>query len=680
MRLPRSIAPLLFALGILSGCDDPLDPTARLDPVPNEEAPGVLDADSIPLPVFALFSATHSIGVQDLGTLGSGEIHVAQSLNNRGHVVGSSTDDAGNLRAFFWSPASGLIDLGTTGGLEAKAHDINEADVVVGSSRDANGNYEAFRWTENTGIVGLGQFGGLESRAFAINDRLMVVGQYTPAFDPLDLSSYRGVQSFGWTPSIGFVELPTLGSPFVGMAYDINNAAQVVGVSAESADPDAPLLAYIWSPGSGIRSLGAMGPEFSEHAAFKINQWGEVAGGAFNEVTQTWHPFIWSESDGFTDLKTLGFEPSASGIAIDINFFGHLAVLILEADGTRTPAVWVREVGVVELPTLGGQDGEIWAINDFGMIVGWTEGAAGQMRPALWSVNLAPQERIEDVIDVINGIISESADPDLIKDLEDAVEKAQQAAEALEDDNLPKAIDKLKKAVKKLEEAIETALDPQTGATLTEALVQAAREIALATLDNAKAFGGDLEDIAKAEVHMEDGDAFRAAGENEDAVDQYKKAASDALKALDFSIKDRLRDVLHYIDDYMMATATSHAAYDKLDDIATSISAALPLLHDDDYGAVMDTVEIAVADLNQAVADGVFDEESDCETLFDKLVDTAWHLADEAIKDAKDRDGDPATIEAAEQLQLDAYDLHWSMQYAEAVAKYKQALAMALGA
>ena len=88
----------------------------------------------IPVTHAALFSNGN---VQDLGFLkAGGNFSRANDINASGQVVGfsSSTRDGEKSRAFLWTAATGMIDIGTLGGAFAQAYAINDAGFITGAA------------------------------------------------------------------------------------------------------------------------------------------------------------------------------------------------------------------------------------------------------------------------------------------------------------------------------------------------------------------------------------------------------------------------------------------------------------------------------------------------------------------------------------------------------------------
>jgi probable HAF family extracellular repeat protein len=114
-----------------------------------------------------------------IGTLG-GNFSDAAAINDRGQIVGASTNAEGNLRAFLLDDGR-MRDLGTLGGPNSAARDINERGAVVGFSSAANGEPHAFVWLRGV-MVDLNTVlrnpspGFTLMEANAINDRGEITG------------------------------------------------------------------------------------------------------------------------------------------------------------------------------------------------------------------------------------------------------------------------------------------------------------------------------------------------------------------------------------------------------------------------------------------------------------------------------------------------------------------------
>jgi probable HAF family extracellular repeat protein len=99
--------------------------------------------------------ATHW-GIQNLGGLPGVQTSYAEGCSNDGSVVvGSSTDDKGNLLATRWD-ATGISSLGALGGSSSEAHAVSaDGSVVVGGAGlpfiNGVSEFTAFRWTAATG-------------------------------------------------------------------------------------------------------------------------------------------------------------------------------------------------------------------------------------------------------------------------------------------------------------------------------------------------------------------------------------------------------------------------------------------------------------------------------------------------------------------------------------------------
>ncbi|ONI84728.1 hypothetical protein ALI22I_29915 [Saccharothrix sp. ALI-22-I] len=117
-------------------------------------------------------------GVTVLST--SGQVaNGPQALNERGDVVGWTTEFSGVRKATLWPGGGKPVDLGVPGPSEAVA--VNERGDVIGwTSADNPDAPRAFLWRAGK-VSYLGSLGGAHSLPVALNDRGTIVGESTTA-------------------------------------------------------------------------------------------------------------------------------------------------------------------------------------------------------------------------------------------------------------------------------------------------------------------------------------------------------------------------------------------------------------------------------------------------------------------------------------------------------------------
>jgi probable HAF family extracellular repeat protein len=189
-------------------------------------------------------------------TKGCSEIH---GVNDAGVAVGISTSDTSLGRAFRWTAETGMVDIGTLGGNEAKAWAINNEGVIVGWSLDETLQVRPFAFDYGR-FIELGLLpGGTNGEALAINDNRLIVGGSTclggegenqaPAFHPV---MWRIAPPDVARPEPAIPDAVDLGVMFpLAQAYAvaINNRGQVVGNSTSQDIPFDYVCPWIWEDG-----------------------------------------------------------------------------------------------------------------------------------------------------------------------------------------------------------------------------------------------------------------------------------------------------------------------------------------------------------------------------------------------------------------------------------------------
>lgn len=291
--------------------------------------------------------ATHGVlwrqgQISDLGTLDGGHVSGSFAVNNRGQVVGFSTNVTADPFSFWYGGLPGgtqtrafvsqnglMQDLGTLGGPDAGAFLVNERGQIAGISYTSstpnsnNGSLCApnvppqnpFLWEQGT-MVDLGSLGGTCGFVNALNERGQVVGQS-------NLGGNLVYHPFLWDKHQNppLADLGTFGGDN-GWASWINDAGNIVG----SADFPEDVIhhAAFWRHGVMI-DLGTVGSDPCSRG-FAINSNGQIVGGS-SSCSTFLHAFLWEDGGPMVDLNTLVSAGSdlTLTVAIFINDRGEIA-------------------------------------------------------------------------------------------------------------------------------------------------------------------------------------------------------------------------------------------------------------------------------------------------------------------------------------------------------------------
>ena len=300
-------------------------------------------------------SASTIYHATDLGVLPGGNYSEAVWINNGGQVTGYAYVGA-DYHMTYWSPSTGLKDMGALNGTAGDGNEINDAGQIAGYGSTAAGAYRAVRATYPGGMVDLGTFGGPQSVARGLNGNGDVAGwAMTSTFSNLAAIWVNG----GPTLNLG-----TLPGGAQSYAYDVNGAGHAVGYSESTSGNRA----FYWN-GTAMVNLGFAGTAFKINDNDNVIGWFDLAGGIQNA-------FFGTGTGPYQNLGTLG---GSSSRAIGISDTGTMVVGDSQtAGGVTTAFLWDSLNGMRNLNTLlDGASSAAWnirsglGVNNKGQIVGF---------------------------------------------------------------------------------------------------------------------------------------------------------------------------------------------------------------------------------------------------------------------------------------------------------------------
>jgi probable HAF family extracellular repeat protein len=242
------------------------------------------------------FAWTKAGGMVELPSLGGNS--GALSINAQGQIAGAAVDLFGVAHAVVWNPGGGIKILGPLAGATREGtHLINDAGYAAGISMWLNPDntlkyQHAFFYSDATGMIDMGTLGGGSSTPTAINSQGQVIGYSTTIAQ--DSGTMHG---FTWTQADGLIDL-TLGGN-ASFALDVNASGQVVGSARTAAGRGR---AFSWTRSGGIVDLGTLGGSWSSAAS--INKDGAFVGASALAGDATSHGFLY-ESGTMKDLNSL---------------------------------------------------------------------------------------------------------------------------------------------------------------------------------------------------------------------------------------------------------------------------------------------------------------------------------------------------------------------------------------
>lgn len=247
------------------------------------------------------FRWTRAEGIRDIGTL-EDEFTLAADINNLGHIVGatpfSDVPFPSYVHAFFWTPQQGLLNLGAGTGNRSTADRINDNDMVIGAVLDFPVMYHGFIWTRASGLIEIGASRpDLQTFAGGLNNQGQVVGGY-------------GQRAFLWTRATGLVDLNTrlAGAP-AGLVLTGGQAISENG--AILADSNTGLVLLV--PSSASQQAPVVGRAGISGSA-RANAMLSFSAGFTDADPGDTHKASWNWGDGGTDTAVLS-EKNGTGSA-----------------------------------------------------------------------------------------------------------------------------------------------------------------------------------------------------------------------------------------------------------------------------------------------------------------------------------------------------------------------------
>ena len=278
------------------------------------------------------------VGAQDLGTLSpSGSWTGAGDVSADGRVVVGIVGGSPR-RAYRWTAAGGMQDLGTLpGGFEASAYATSaDGSVVVGTASDPISSKDrAFRWTAANGMQMIGTWpsGGFEMGASAVSaDGTVVVGW---------VSEVNKNRAFRWTEAGGTQDLGILSGVYhhLGATAVSADGSVVVGLAWEPSTFIS--RAFRWTEAGGMQDLGTL-PGGFDSSAVDVSADGSVVVGTARDIAGL-HVFRWTAASGMQDVAP-GFLGHAGGVSADGS-----VVVGTTALGGNQPFLWRETTGQIEL-------------------------------------------------------------------------------------------------------------------------------------------------------------------------------------------------------------------------------------------------------------------------------------------------------------------------------------------
>ena len=282
------------------------------------------------------FAWTEATGMMDLGTLG-GTTALAFATRS-GRAVGSSTL-SGDLteNAMAWSLSTGMIDLGSLNGGSWMLAYATAGNVVVGAGA-VDGWARAFRWTPSTGLIALPALPGSTLSLASDVDGALIAG-YSNTFVP-------GTRPVVWRTDGTLID--PIGAPIESCGIfvcgdGISTAVRDGLVVGYSRDAEELSRAFAWSEAGGLVDLGVVAGA-TESFALDTDD-GSVVGQLSGHLST--RAFIWTAASGMKAITP----DTVTAVATNITN-GRVVGWFVSANGVR-PFLWTAQRGLLDVNPRG---------------------------------------------------------------------------------------------------------------------------------------------------------------------------------------------------------------------------------------------------------------------------------------------------------------------------------------
>lgn len=325
----------------------------------------------------------------DVGTLAGGSSSSALGVSSDGLVVVGESDSSSGKRAFRWTSAGGMQNLGTllSGSYTSTAHATSaDGTVVVGVTSYTSNGSRAFRWTAAGGMQDLGVFSGFNlsvARGVSANGSV-VVGHSNTA---------SGFRAFRWTAQSGMVNIGALPGSRTSFARGVSADGNIVVGNCVTDDGNR---AFLWTAAGGMISLGVLTGGAGANAT-AISADGTVVVGNSGSLIGI-QAMRWTANEGMTGLGMLPGYTSSEANAVSSDG-SVIAGTSTSSVGTRAFR-WDIRGGMIDLGVLpGGYSSSATGVSADGSVVVGTSGSSNGLRAFIYqgSVMLDAQDWIGSV-------------------------------------------------------------------------------------------------------------------------------------------------------------------------------------------------------------------------------------------------------------------------------------------